>query len=388
VNGTLAHGSRRSNRRSLLRQPVAALLGVVAAFALGLAPLVTVAPNRLVLGEGIRVDALAGTAPGLVTLLTVLPFAALALAAVLPARRWVHAAVAVAATLGIAGLLWTAGAEARHLLGTAGSALSRVSLGSGFWILILVAGLAASDAIRRLAPPAPWRVVAPILVATPVVLMLANGQLDALSLLQEHANRREAFDAALWQHLQIVGAGLLPALVGGVLLGLAAVRWPAFEAPMLAILNILQTVPSIALFALLIAPFGIGLVPAGMALALYALLPVVHGVISGLAQVPAAVVDAARGLGMTDQQRLWRVQVPLALPVWLAALRVTTVQVIGLAVVAALIGAGGFGSLVFQGVSSSAMDLVLLGVLPVVALAVAADSALGLLAAWAAWETR
>jgi osmoprotectant transport system permease protein len=174
----------------------------------------------------------------------------------------------------------------------------------------------------------------------------------------------------------------------------AAARSPALSAPLFAVLNIIQTVPSIALFALLIAPLGalaallptlglkgIGLLPAAIALTLYALLPIVHGTASGLAQVPASAVEAATGIGMTRRQTFWRVRVPLALPVLLSGLRVTTVQVIGLAVVAALIGAGGFGALVFQGLSSSALDLVLLGVLPVLALAMAADAALGLLGA-------
>jgi osmoprotectant transport system permease protein len=126
---------------------------------------------------------------------------------------------------------------------------------------------------------------------------------------------------------------------------------------------------------------GIGLAPAVIALTLYALLPIVHGTASGLAQVPASAVEAATGMGMTQRQLFWRVSVPLGLPVLLSGLRVTTVQVIGLAVVAALIGAGGFGALVFQGLASSALDLVLLGVLPVVALAMLADAALALLSA-------
>ena len=121
---------------------------------------------------------------------------------------------------------------------------------------------------------------------------------------------------------------------------------------------------------------GIGLLPAVIALSLYALLPIVHGTASGLAQVPAAAVEAATGMGMTTRQLFWQVEVPLALPVLLSGLRVTAVQVIGLAVVAALIGAGGFGALVFQGLASSALDLVLLGVLPVVALGVVVDAAL------------
>jgi osmoprotectant transport system permease protein len=153
-------------------------------------------------------------------------------------------------------------------------------------------------------------------------------------------------------------------------------------------------VPAIALFALLIAPLsglgaalpgwgiqGIGLLPAVVALTLYALLPIVHGTASGLRQVPSAAVEAAIGMGMSPRQLFWQVEVPLALPVLLSGVRVTAVQVIGLAVVAALIGAGGFGALVFQGLASGAIDLVLLGVVPVVALAVAADAAFALLSA-------
>jgi osmoprotectant transport system permease protein len=194
--------------------------------------------------------------------------------------------------------------------------------------------------------------------------------------------------------MQIVAATLLPSLLVGVPMGVAAARSERLATPLYAVLNVIQTVPSIALFALLIAPLsglavalpgwgirGIGLLPAVIALTLYALLPIVHGTTSGLRQVPAAAIAAATGMGMTARQVFWRVEVPLALPVLLSGLRVTTVQVIGLAVVAALIGAGGFGALVFQGLASSALDLVMLGVLPVVALAIVADASLELLTA-------
>ena len=119
---------------------------------------------------------------------------------------------------------------------------------------------------------------------------------------------------------------------------------------------------------------GTGLAPALIALTLYALLPLVRGVVAGLGQVPDAVRESARGVGMSAWQRFWHVDVPLALPVWLRSLRVVAVQTVGMAVVAALIGAGGFGALVFQGLLSSALDLVLLGVIPVVALAVVLDA--------------
>jgi len=149
-----------------------------------------------------------------------------------------------------------------------------------------------------------------------------------------------------------------------------------------------QTIPSIALFGLLIAPLawiaanvpgaaalgiaGIGIAPAMIALFLYSLLPVVANTVVGLDGVPEAANEAARGMGMTDRQRLFSVELPLAFPVILTAIRIVLVQNIGLATVAALIGGGGFGVFVFQGVGQQAMDLVLLGAVPTVALAFAA----------------
>ena len=125
---------------------------------------------------------------------------------------------------------------------------------------------------------------------------------------------------------------------------------------------------------------GVGMAPAVIALTLYSLLPVVRSTAAGLGQVPQPVIDAALGMGLTGRQIFWKVELPLALPIFLAGLRVATVQVIGLAMVAALIGAGGFGAIMFQGLLSGALDLVLLGVVPVVAIAVTVDALLKALA--------
>jgi osmoprotectant transport system permease protein len=227
-------------------------------------------------------------------------------------------------------------------------------------------------------------------VLLPIALLAAGGALDALSLLKEYRNRQDVFDAALWRHLQIVACTLAPTLVLGVPLGLAAFRSARLARPLFALLGVIQTVPSIALFGLLIGPLawlaaaapgwgfsGIGLWPAVIALTLYSLLHVVRSTAAGLGQVPAPVVEAATGMGLTRGQIFWKVQLPIALPLLLSGLRVCTVQTIGMAVVAALIGAGGFGALMFQGLASSAIDLVLLGVIPVVALAALADLGFG-----------
>src|SRR5438128_2590326 len=169
----------------------------------------------------------------------------------------------------------------------------------------------------------------------------------------------------------------------------ALCRSARLENPLFAALNLLQTIPSIALFGLLIVPLsalaaavpplaaigigGIGVAPAIIALVLYALLPVVRNTAVGLAGVDRAVIEAGRGMGLTSRQIFLQVELPLALPVLLAGLRIVTVQAIGLAVVAALIGAGGLGTFVFEGLGQYAVDLVLLGALPAILLALAAD---------------
>lgn len=199
------------------------------------------------------------------------------------------------------------------------------------------------------------------------------------------------FDAALLQHLTILLATMAPALAIGVPLGVLCFRSERWQRPIFSALNIIQTVPSIALFGLLIAPLaglatavpwlaehgvsGIGMAPAIVALVLYALLPLVRSVVAGLQSVPAGVIESATGMGLTRGQIFLRVQLPLALPLFLTGVRILgRCKTVGMAVVAALIGAGGFGAIVFRGLLSSALDLVLLGVIPVVMMAVIVDS--------------
>ena len=367
-------------------QPVLALLWAGAAAALLVWPFLMLAPNRLVTGQGLALLALRSGAqwPVVGALLLLLVLCAW------PPGRWQtlrDSLLAANASLLLVGLLAAAGQEASLQSRQAG-ALARVSLGGGFWAAGLLAWAMAADALRRLPLGRGWRAAAQLAVLLPLPALLAAGQLDELSLMKEYANRQDVFHAALWRHGQIVLAALLPTLLIGLPLGLAAARRPGLGRPLLAALNLVQTLPSIALFGLLIAPLaalgaawprsgvqGIGLLPAVIALTLYALLPVVHGLASGLQQVSPAVIDAATGMGLSPHQRFWQVELPLALPVLWSALRLTTVQLIGLAVVAALIGAGGLGAIIFQGLLSSALDLVLLGVLPVVALALVVDAA-------------
>jgi osmoprotectant transport system permease protein len=364
--------------------------------ALGLSFL-THAPNRLAAGSGISLAQLASdtAASPIGSWLALLPALLLVAAIFMRPARSTQVLVCLAATLLLTSLAGLAADHATQLAGQSG-VIARTSLGGAFWLLAALSWLAAADALERLALKPLWRMLGAGAVLLPLGLLLAAGAFKDLSLLREYANRRDVFNAALWQHLQIVLASLLPALLIGVPLGIASSRTRTLRPPLFAVLNVIQTVPSIALFGLLMAPLallaasvpvlaqlgvkGIGLAPAVIALTLYALLPVVRSSAAGLGQVPPPVIEAARGMGLTARQIFWRIELPLALPVFLSGLRVATVQTIGMAVVAALIGAGGFGALVFQGLLSGALDLVLLGVLPVVAMAVTVDALLKALA--------
>jgi osmoprotectant transport system permease protein len=346
---------------------------------------VSQAPNRLISGQGISlISLLIGSRWWLlIPVLILFAFAFLKQSIVL------HWLTILFAELLLFGLLFLAGTTATHLAGGEES-LVRISLGGGCWLMSGVSILIAVDSLSRAIVNPVWRSLANILLVLPVVLLLVTGQLDQLSLMKEYVNRQDVFDNALWQHLQILLVTLVPAVLLGIPLALLCFRSHRFQSTIFSTLNIIQTIPSIALFGLLIAPLaglaaaipwlaehgisGIGLAPAIVALVLYALLPLVRNVIAGLESVPDSVVESARGMGMTPGQLFFRVQIPIAMPLVLSGIRIVAVQTVGLAVVAALIGAGGLGAIVFQGLLSSALDLVLLGVIPVIVMAIVVDS--------------
>jgi osmoprotectant transport system permease protein len=152
------------------------------------------------------------------------------------------------------------------------------------------------------------------------------------------------------------------------------VRWLA--PPVLAAAGIFYTIPSVALFALLIPLLGLGVKPTVFALVLYSQLALIRNTAVGINEVDAALLQAAQGMGMTNAQRFWRVEVPLAIPVIFAGVRTATVMAIGLASIAAYIGAGGLGVLIFQGISTGNTDQVLTGAVTVSILALLADAIL------------
>ena len=179
------------------------------------------------------------------------------------------------------------------------------------------------------------------------------------------------------EHLELVGVSIFAATVIGIPLGVAASRNAILKRWSLAFANVTQTVPSLALFGFLIPATGIGARTAVIALALYALLPILRNTCVGIAGVDRAVIEAARGMGMTRRQMLWQVELPLAMGVILAGLRVATVTSVGVATIAAAVGAGGLGTFIFQGLTMVNNNVILAGAVPAAILAVLADAGFG-----------
>lgn len=194
-------------------------------------------------------------------------------------------------------------------------------------------------------------------------------------------DRREEILALTGEHLLLVLLSTLLAVAIGVPLGVALTRRPRLAKPVLGFANVVQTIPSLALFGFLIPlPLigGIGARTAIVALVVYALLPILRNTYTGILSVDPAIIEAATGIGMTSRQRLRSVELPLAMPVVLAGVRIATVVSIGLATIAAAIGAGGLGVLIYRGVAIVDHRLILAGAVPAALLALAADGGLGL----------
>ncbi|GEO16408.1 ABC transporter permease [Microvirga aerophila] len=355
-------------------------MAVLIGIALYAAPFVTYRANRIAAGAARSIfEAL----PPTTAFVLVGAALSVAIVAIFVRRSIVRLA---AASLGLVVIAPCVGLSAGFVT-PAGNTFARVSPALGFWLLGLAFSLLVADALTRLRL-GPWaRLGALSIAAAAMALLLFSGAWDGLSILKEYATRADSFWSEARRHVLLAIGSLAAAVAVGLPLGVLCHRAPRLRAAILQVLNVIQTIPSIALFGILMVPLGylaafplaaalgihgIGAAPAFVALFLYSLLPVVANTVVGLDHVPATVVDAARGMGLSNRQRLFDVELPLALPVILAGIRIVLVQNLGLATVAALIGGGGFGTFVFQGIGQTAIDLVLLGAIPTVALSFAA----------------
>lgn len=360
--------------------------GILSAAAL---PFLSLRPNRIL--EGLPLGVVDTLGPG-----SALVYSALAAAALLAVLRRRHPGLDTAGALvsgsGLAAILPLAGAAADRLAG--GSSVARVSAGPGLWLTAAGLGIALFSFIRRLPPRSPARLAAVLAVPAAAVAAGLAGLLDDLSLVREFLARRDTFAAELGRHLALAGGSAVLGTVVGVPLGLAMYRRSRWRGAISVAVSAAQVVPTLSLLGLLIVPMaalgsavpflgrlgvrGVGWAPAFTVLFLYALLPITGNTFAALGAVAPEALDAARGMGMSVRQVFLRVQAPLALPVILAGIRTAFTANMGNAILAALVGGGGLGTLVFLGLAQAAPDLILLGALSTAALALAADRGLAL----------
>ncbi len=360
-------------------------LGALVAMMIGVGllavPLVTYRANRIVAGDTRSVMEALPLVGAVGLIVALVAIAGIAVLVRQPPLRLAAAAIGMA-------LLFPAIGWAASYLTPPGNTFARVSPAAGFWLIGLALALLLADCLTRLRF-GPWERLASLALAFALLaVLLASGSWNDVSLVREYAGRAESFWREGRQHLFLALGSLSAAILIGFPLGVLCHRARILKGATLQVLNIIQTIPSIALFGILMVPLGylaavsplahalgirgIGAAPALVALFLYSLLPVVANTVVGLDQVAAPVVDAARGMGLSRRQQLFQVKLPLAFPIILTGIRIVLVQNLGLATVAALIGGGGLGTFIFQGIGQTAMDLVLLGAIPIVAMAFAA----------------
>jgi osmoprotectant transport system permease protein len=358
-----------------------AVLTLIAALAVIFMPFVLFKANRIVPGDA---RGLLDVLPAWRGMTTLGVLAAIGLVSLIIADARVRL---VAALIGVVVIAMDVAAAADTLT-PAGNKVVRVAAGGGFWILLVMLGLMATDAITRLRPGPMLRVVFLVAFLAIALLSLAHGTFDNLSVMREYAVNADRFAREVRQHVLLALGSLAAAVIVAIPIGILCHRVPRLRPGIQGTLNIVQTIPAIALFGILMAPLGalasafplvaglgirgIGAAPAAVALFLYSLLPIVVNTAAGLNRVSRAAVDAARGMGMTDWQILSSIELPLALPVIISGVRIVLVQNIGMVTIAALIGGGGLGAFVFQGIGQTAIDLVLLGAIPTVVLAFSA----------------
>ena len=285
--------------------------------------------------------------------------------------------------------LTLAGLNASRLM-VGGADFARVSLGVGIWITFAASYILIFNSRQKLGISPVWQNLISWSGPAALVILLLTGWLNDISIMQEFAGREARFRQEFLQHIFLFGGSVTAGTVIGIPLGIWAARSKRAERPIFYITNIAQTIPSLALFGLLIAPLsalsfafpilrefgirGVGVTPAMIALIIYSLLPIVRNTFVGIRQLNPAVIDAGIGMGMSRQQVFRRLEAPLAAPIILEGVRTASVQSVGLAAVAALIGAGGLGWFIFQGFGQTASDLIILGAIPIIGLALVVDA--------------
>jgi osmoprotectant transport system permease protein len=359
-----------------------AILGcLLAIFSLVFLPFLELKANRLIAGTGHRLLELGASGWWLLGLVLLA-----GLSAFLTPRFRAPALAILGNLVFIASFIFI-GTDASNLLGS--STLARVSLAPSAWLVLVASSFLIFAALGDLENIWLKRLTSGTGILVFLIFLLSNG-LSSLSVIREYQTRLDTFWLEFGRHLGLAFLALLTSSLFGLPLGFWAARSKRFEGLILGFSGLLQTIPSLALLALLITPFsalvrafpilesfgirGIGFAPAITALTVYGLLPIARGVLNGLKAVPETALEAGRGMGMTSIQLFSGVELPLALGLILNGIRTSAVQLVGLSTLSSLIGAGGLGVFIFGGLGSAANDLVLLGAIPVLVLAVLIDA--------------
>ncbi len=361
----------------------ASVIGLAAVLLTGF---VTFRPNRIAEGKAVYFIQTQGDLRVAVLILWAV---LIILSLIRVSERWYSTITSVLTSVLIIFMILTAGQYAVITAEKAGP-IARISLGPAFWISLFTLIVILTEAWQKSEDGK--GILALLAAATGlfVIWLLSTGRLDMLSIMQEFTNRRDRFFGELLTHMLLACSSVFFALAAGIPLGLLAYRKKRLYNPTFFTLNTLQTIPSLALFGILIPvlaaitmkfPFlnemgirGIGAAPAIIALTIYSLLPITRNTYTGFETVDPAAIEAGTGMGMTRSQLLFRVEIPIASPIILNGVRVALVQAIGLTAVAALIGAGGLGVFIFQGLGQAANDLILIGAIPTILIAVIVDS--------------
>ncbi|MFC1941850.1 ABC transporter permease [Chloroflexota bacterium] len=347
---------------------------------------ITLKPNRLVEGTPLNVWEGAGwTGATVIASLWILCL----ILSLVPRKKLSGILLGITAnTLLILTLVCVAMASRSLLAGAAGPV--RVSLGIGFWTGIAAIYTVIFAARQQLSDRSVFRGVVSWSGLVIFAVLLFSGFFNYLSVLQEFAGYKQRFLQELLKHISLFSGTVAVASIIGILLGILATKNSYIARPIFFFTNIMQTIPGLALFGLLIAPLsalsfafpvlrdvgirGVGVAPAAITLIIYALLPIVRNTYVGMKQVATDAINAGMGMGMSRWQLFRRVEVPLASPLILEGIRMASIQAIGLTAIAALIGAGGLGWFVFRGIGQAAPDLIILGAIPIIVLALLVDA--------------
>ena len=269
-----------------------------------------------------------------------------------------------------------------------GVSSARISLSSGFYLQIFSIYMLLSTYAQRIKRYKYIKWLGFLSIFAILSYFMVSGALDDLSLIKEYNIKKTQFKDNLRIHALLTLASVLTGSLIAIPLGFLAYSKKSFEDKIMLPLSIIETIPSLSLFGILLVPLsglgklsffdglgvsGIGWAPAYLALTLYTLLPIGRNTLTGFYSVEKSIIEAARGMGMSRTQILKKIELPLAFPVIFTGIRIAFIQTIGGAVLAGLVGGGGMGTFVFLGLGEASADLILLGVLPIVFFTVVLD---------------